>query len=102
MGDTVNSSSLWVIDEHSASENLTLRSRGVADRKRGQSHAQGDSGANLLAVEPGVVFAYDRIHDTGTLLRKAGVEVVTIQGAELGRGRGVGHGMPCPIVRDPA
>ncbi len=61
---------------------------------------QWDDGNNVVALEPGVVVAYERNEATNAKLAKAGVEVLAIAGQELGRGRGGGHCMTCPVVRD--
>jgi arginine deiminase len=66
-----------------------------------QEREQWDDGNNVVALEPGVVVAYERNTFTISKMREAGVEVIPIEGFELGKGRGGGHCMTCPVERDP-
>ncbi len=65
-----------------------------------QAREQWDDGNNTVAIEPGVVIAYRKNTFTNQAMRRAGIRVLEIDGFELGRGRGGGHCMTCPLLRD--
>lgn len=61
---------------------------------------QWDDGFNTLAVAPGVVVSYERNHHTNAALETAGINVLRLDGPELGSGRGGPRCMSCPVARD--
>jgi len=61
---------------------------------------QWNDGTNTLAIAPGVVVTYNRNYVTNGILRDMGIEVIEVEGAELGRGRGGPRCMSMPLWRE--
>ena len=65
-----------------------------------QAREQWGSANNFLALEPGVVVGYHKNQLTNRVIAEHGVEVLEIEGFELGKGRGGARCMTCPVLRD--
>src|SRR6185437_9087417 len=66
------------------------------DDARSAEREQWDDADNFLAIAPGLVVGYDRNVVTNGMLTRHGIDVITIDGSELGRGRGGSRCLCCP------
>jgi arginine deiminase len=90
---------LDVMHEVTGRDDIELIQTGGGDRIAAERE-QWNDGSNTLAIAPGVVVTYARNYVSNEAMRRAGVEVIEISGAELGRGRGGPRCMSMPIYRE--
>lgn len=62
---------------------------------------QWNDSTNSLAVAPGKIVVYNRNNLTNRTLRKAGIDIIEVEGSELVRGRGGPRCMSLPLAREP-
>lgn len=74
---------------------IKMQAKDYQETAREQWH----DGVNTLAIAPGKVITYNRNENATHILEENGIEVIQLEGPELGRGRGGPRCMSMPLDR---